>query len=235
MLTGWSLAIKQAAKGVLMKFFRTDSILKKYFLVSFLCFGFLGFSNLAFSNLALAQVAEGENYLDELDPFDVNIQDKLNQLDESYLKETGQSPLVEDEGQLYTDCFRQTCTIWAHVVKSQQKVYLYINGSNEFIWDVSTGVEGRETPDFDKHPNGRIYDRYTSTTYPGGDYNGLGNMPYAVFIRGGFAIHGTGVKNWPKLGHPASHGCIRLHPDNAKYFNRLVRQFGIGNTWITVE
>ena len=91
------------------------------------------------------------------------------------------------------------------------------------------------TPYMDQNPNGRIYDRYTSVTNPGGDYNGLGNMPYAVFIRGGYAVHGTTRGNWPNLGKPASKGCIRLHPDNGFIFNRLVRSYGIYRTWITVE
>jgi hypothetical protein len=53
--------------------------------------------------------------------------------------------------------------------------------------------------------------------------------------RGGFAIHGTGRGNWRKLGNKASHGCIRVHPDNALIFNRLVRENGIKNVWITVQ
>lgn len=60
-------------------------------------------------------------------------------------------------------------------------------------------------------------------------------MPYAVFIEGGFAIHGTTVGNFKYLGTRASHGCIRLHPDNGRIFNHLVRQYGIRDTWVTVE
>ncbi|QLH48282.1 MAG: L,D-transpeptidase [Bacteroidota bacterium] len=36
------------------------------------------------------------------------------------------------------------------------------------------------------------------------------------------------------MGKKASHGCIRLHPDQAKIFFELVRKVGIENTWITV-
>ena len=132
-------------------------------------------------------------------------------------------------------CFRQECAVWARVVKSEQKLHLYVNGQLVNSWLVSTGAPGHGTPNFDTHPNGRIYDAYSSKKFPGGDYKGLGNMPYAVFISGGFAIHGTTAGNFPKLGKPASHGCIRVHPDNGKIFNRLVREHGIKNTWITVE
>lgn len=173
---------------------------------------------------------------DELDPFDPNIEETLEMMDWFYEFQTGESPNIANEGlQFYRQCYRQTCPVWIHIWKPTQTAYLYINGTLQHQWLVSTGTPDRETPRFDRHPNGRIYDRYTSTKFPGGDWNGMGNMPYAVFIHGGFAIHGTGQGNWKKLGRKASHGCIRLHPDNAFIFNRLVRQYGIYRTWITVE
>lgn len=176
---------------------------------------------------------------DELNPFDPNIEEKLAELDADYIKETGLSPFTEDafsfNAMATETCKRAQCKVWIQVVKSRQLAYLYLDGQLTHTWKVSTGVSGYTTPNFDRHPNGRIYDRYTSTKYPGGDYNGLGNMPYAVFISGGFAIHGTGKGNWPKLGTRASHGCIRMHPDNGYIFNRLVRQYGIKNVWITVQ
>lgn len=91
-----------------------------------------------------------------------------------------------------------------------------------------------ETPDFDTKPSGLMFKKYTSKQYPGGNYNGLGNMPYAVFIRGGYAIHGTTVSNIRKLGTRASHGCVRLHPDYAHIFFELVKFAGPENVWITV-
>jgi len=58
-------------------------------------------------------------------------------------------------------------------------------------------------------------------------------MPYSVFFRGGYAIHGTGyVKS---LGRPVSHGCVRLHPRNAATLYRLVRSYGMGNTRIVIH
>jgi lipoprotein-anchoring transpeptidase ErfK/SrfK len=121
------------------------------------------------------------------------------------------------------------------VVRSKQKMYLYINERLEKVYLVSTGMPGFTTPNFDNHPDGRIYRRFVSTTFPGGDYKGLGNMPYAVFLYSGFAIHGAVPSAFKKLGHTASHGCIRLYPDNALYFNELVQRFGVRNVWITVQ
>ncbi|MEK2689188.1 L,D-transpeptidase [Bdellovibrio sp. GT3] len=179
------------------------------------------------------------NMLEDIDPFDPNVEQVLDHYDKIYEQETGKSAhintVMDDILGPFAGCRRNACAVWAQVVKSSQRMYLYVNGSLRGSWKVSTGMKGYGTPNFDRHPNGRIYDRYTSSKYPEGDYNGLGNMPYAVFITGGYALHGTPRGNWPKLGTPASHGCIRMHPDNGYTFNRLVRSYGISRVWITVQ
>ncbi|MBY0317004.1 MAG: L,D-transpeptidase [Bdellovibrionales bacterium] len=175
---------------------------------------------------------------EELNPFRPDIDQHLEEFDHIYEEETGISPFLEGYGQednSRSGCKRDECHVWARVNRATQELTLYIGGEVSYVWDVSTGAAGHGTPKFDRHPNGRIYDKYSSSKYPGGDYKGLGNMPYAVFIEGGFAIHGTPEANWPLLGQKASHGCIRLHPDNGFIFNRLVRDNGIENVWITVE
>lgn len=177
---------------------------------------------------------------DEIDPFSENIDDQLKALENDYFESTGQTGFLQTDEALYyfntfQTCKKQTCPVWVVVDKSEQQMYVYVNSVLQNTWKVSTGAPGRETPLFDRPFNGRIYDAYTSSKYPGGDYNGLGNMPYALFIEGGFAIHGTGKANWSKLGKKASHGCVRLHPDNAFVLNRLVRQYTVKNTWVTVK
>jgi hypothetical protein len=174
--------------------------------------------------------------MDELNPFDPDINEQLQKMDQEYFEATGQLPF-ESLLQITpaADCKRMNCTVFAYIKKSEQKLYLYINQQLESTWLVSTGSAGAsETPLLDMHPNGRIYDKYSSTKHPGGDYKGLGNMPYAVFIYNGFAIHGTTAGNFSKLGKKASHGCIRLHPDHGFIFNRLVRNYGIKNVWLQV-
>lgn len=180
----------------------------------------------------------GGNILDDLDPRDPSTYHLLHELDEEWERQTGTRQEIEETPPLVhkaSGCFRHTCGLWAQIVRATQTLHLYIHGRWQASWKVSTGIRGYETPDFDRHPNGRIYDRYNSVTYPGGDYRGLGNMPYAVFISGGYAIHGTTASNWRLLGRPASHGCIRLHPDHARNFNLLVRAYGARDTWITVQ
>jgi hypothetical protein len=184
--------------------------------------------------ISISARAEDSNFLDDFDPASADAEKILAIKDLEYKILTGESPYVQNMSAL-TSCYRNSCKIWADVHKDEQKLYLYVNGALQSTWLVSTGSFTNTTPDFDQHPNGRLYDAHTSSTHPGGNYNGLGNMPYAVFIEDGYAIHGTTQGNWSKLGTRASHGCVRVHPDNAKIFISLVRQYGIDDVWITVQ
>ena len=58
-------------------------------------------------------------------------------------------------------------------------------------------------------------------------------MPYSIFYYKGYAIHGTSAVS--NLGNSASHGCVRLHPDNAKLLFDLVKQYGPAKTNIRVR
>lgn len=132
-------------------------------------------------------------------------------------------------------CREKDCLLYAVVVKSTQQMYLYIEGELKDSFYVSTGIKKHRTPDINVRPTGPLFIKYTSRKFPGGNYRGLGNMPYAVFVKGGYAIHGTTPGNFSKLGTVASHGCIRLHPDNARIFYELVKLFGLNNTWLSVR
>lgn len=176
-----------------------------------------------------------DNFFETLDPKNPEIEKILLSLDKEYEMTTGKSSHLEVQPEMMRRCFRNSCKIWASIDLYAQRFYLYIDGSLRFSWKTSTGRWGYETPQMDSHPNGRIYDRFVSKKYPEGDYNGLGNMPYAVFIEGAYAIHGTTKGSWGRLGTPASHGCIRLHPDNAQIFNLLVRRNGIWKVWVTIN
>ncbi len=58
-------------------------------------------------------------------------------------------------------------------------------------------------------------------------------MPHAIFFHGGFAIHVS--YDIARLGGPASHGCIRLHPNDAAVLFDLVQREGMRNTMIVVQ
>ena len=57
-------------------------------------------------------------------------------------------------------------------------------------------------------------------------------MPWSVFFHRGYAVHGT--MEAYNLGHPASHGCVRLRPDNASILFSLVRREGMRHTKVVV-
>jgi lipoprotein-anchoring transpeptidase ErfK/SrfK len=92
-------------------------------------------------------------------------------------------------------------------------------------WRVSTARKGYVTPRGNYRPT-RLHKMWYSRKYD------MSPMPYSVFFRGGYAIHGTGYVK--QLGRPASHGCVRLATANAARFYSLVKKVGPGNTRIVV-
>jgi lipoprotein-anchoring transpeptidase ErfK/SrfK len=133
-------------------------------------------------------------------------------------------------------CQGKDCLLYVEIDKSRQQLYLYLMGELKDSFAVSTGKGKKyETPNMDLQPRGPVLTKYTSKKFPGGNYMKLGNMPYAVFLRGGYAIHGTTPGNFAKLGTRASHGCIRVHPDNAKVLNSLVKTVGLQQTWVRIK
>lgn len=133
-----------------------------------------------------------------------------------------------------SSCKREKCKVWVKVSKKAQRMYVYLDGEIVDTFKVSTGDTKHETPQFDTKVDGRMFKKYSSKKYPGGNYQGLGNMPYVVFIKGGYALHGTTVGNIKRLGTKASHGCVRLHPNNAKILFELVQNVGAENVWVTI-
>ena len=108
---------------------------------------------------------------------------------------------------------------------STQTMTVSVNGRVKHRWAISSGKRGYRTPTGRYRP-GRMYREYYSRKYDNSP------MPHSIFFRGGYAIHGTGYTR--NLGRPASHGCIRLHPSNARRLYNLVRQHGKGNTRISI-
>jgi lipoprotein-anchoring transpeptidase ErfK/SrfK len=113
----------------------------------------------------------------------------------------------------------------AKVDLSEQRMLVYVNGVRRYSWAVSTG-RGRY-----RTPTGRWTAKWLSPKHRSKKYHGA-PMPWSVFYYGGYAVHGT--YEIKRLGAPASHGCIRLHPDNARTFFRLVQTNGKHNSWVHV-
>jgi lipoprotein-anchoring transpeptidase ErfK/SrfK len=115
--------------------------------------------------------------------------------------------------------------ILAKIILSSQRMNVYVDGAPVYSWPVSTARPGYRTPVGTFRPTALV--RYhRSTIYSGSP------MPYSIFFLRGYAIHGSYETKY--LGHPASHGCIRLHPSNAAALYSLVQRHGAGNTVIQI-
>lgn len=108
---------------------------------------------------------------------------------------------------------------------SDQVLRVTVAGALEYEWATSTARPGYRTPVGSYRPI-RLERYWRSRKYNNAP------MPYSIFFRGGYAIHGT--TEIKRLGRPVSHGCVRLHPDNAKVLFELVREYGAKNTLIRV-
>ncbi len=92
------------------------------------------------------------------------------------------------------------------VSKSEQKLFLLKNGEVKAQYVCSTAL-----PRYDGTQGSyKVYSKernHWSRTYEVW-------MPHSLFYHRGYAIHATKIIS--KLGRPASHGCVRLHPRDAK-------------------
>lgn len=112
-----------------------------------------------------------------------------------------------------------------HIDKAAQRMSVSVNGQPRYNWPISTGRRGYGTPSGVFRPQ-MMARRWFSRKY----YNSP--MPHSIFFYHGFAIHGT--TDIRRLGGPASHGCVRLHPSNAATLYALVERNGRGNTRIEI-
>lgn len=92
------------------------------------------------------------------------------------------------------------------VSKRHQNMSVYQDGELLDIWPVSTARKGYYTPSGTFHPY------YYHLMHYSKKYDNA-PMPHSIFFNGGYAIHAT--PHISNLGRPASHGCVRLHPNHA--------------------
>jgi lipoprotein-anchoring transpeptidase ErfK/SrfK len=109
---------------------------------------------------------------------------------------------------------------------ARQSMSVTVDGTHYATWAISTGRQGYGTPAGTYRPQSLHKMHYSRR------YNWT-PMPHSIFFYRGFAIHGTSeIRN---LGRPASHGCIRLSPQNARTLFGLVSRHGMKNTSITIS
>lgn len=114
----------------------------------------------------------------------------------------------------------------AKVSLERQEMTVLVDGKVAHTWKVSTAGKGYKTPKGVWTPY-RMHTMWHSRKYDNAP------MPHSIFYTGGYAIHAT--PHVKRLGQPASHGCVRLHPDNAKVLFQLAKSVGRDNMRVVVE
>jgi TonB family protein len=111
--------------------------------------------------------------------------------------------------------------------KPTQEMTVFVDNLERYTWSVSTGLPGYETP------SGTYPARFMTKIWHSKQWDDA-PMPHAIFFtKEGHAIHGT--HETKKLGRIASHGCVRLAPENAGTLFALVEEKGLENTQIVLN
>ena len=109
---------------------------------------------------------------------------------------------------------------------TSQRMTVSENGVAKHTFKISSGRSGYLTPTGDYRP------QWMARMWHSRKYD-WAPMPHSIFFHRGFAIHATYATG--RLGRPASHGCIRLSPRNAKKLYRLVSKHGKASTRIAIR
>ena len=110
--------------------------------------------------------------------------------------------------------------------KNSQQMSVAVDGAERYMWPVSTGRPGYDTPSGSFKPNRMDADHYSQ------EWDNA-PMPHAIFFdMDGHAIHGFfDVKH---LGSAVSHGCVRLSPEHVAALFNLVKTEGLGETKVVI-
>jgi hypothetical protein len=111
--------------------------------------------------------------------------------------------------------------------KNAQRMTVTVDGAQRYVWPVSTGRPGYDTP------NGTFKVNRMDADHLSQEWDNA-PMPHTMFFdMRGHAIHGFfDVKH---LGMPVSHGCVRLAPDHATELFNLVKTEGMKETTVVVS
>ncbi len=117
-------------------------------------------------------------------------------------------------------------TLTVNIDLAQQQMVVSENGDLKYSWPISSGRAEFPTP------RGTFRPQWSAKMWYSRKYD-MAPMPHAVFINGGVAVHAT--QHVSNLGSPASHGCIRLAPGNARIFYNLVQKHGYKSTRVAIH
>jgi len=110
--------------------------------------------------------------------------------------------------------------------KAKQQMTVTADGVALYTWPVSTGIARYDTPNGTYTPFRKEKEHFSR------EWDDA-PMPYSIFFTmKGHAIHGTNHKG---LGHPASHGCVRLSVAHAAILWDLVARHKMANTTVVLS
>lgn len=132
----------------------------------------------------------------------------------------------EDCGPTVDQILKMKGKMIVNVDLSSQRMTLHKGKKLLYTWQVSTARNGYITPKGRYRPY-HLEKMHYSKLYDNSP------MPYSMFFKEGFAIHGT--HSVRSLGHRASHGCIRLRTSNAKKLYTIIQKSGYKNTTINIK
>ena len=112
------------------------------------------------------------------------------------------------------------------VDKSTQQMTVTQDGAELYVWPVSTGMPGYDTPSGDYKPFRMEKDHFSR------EWDDA-PMPNSIFFTTqGHALHGS--NHVKAIGTPASHGCVRLEPRNSAILWDLVKHEKMANTRVVL-
>jgi hypothetical protein len=113
-----------------------------------------------------------------------------------------------------------------NIDKNTQQMSVAVDGTQRYVWPVSTGRSGYDTP------NGTFKINRMDADHMSQEWDNA-PMPHSMFFDlHGHAIHGfSDVKH---LGLAVSHGCVRLSPEHASTLWDLVTAEGMAETTVIV-
>jgi len=117
--------------------------------------------------------------------------------------------------------------ITIEINKSSQRMTVYVDGEKRHVFKVSTGKQGHATP------SGSFRVLLMKEMHYSRKYDNA-PMPNSLFFTNvGHAIHATTAVRM--LGRPASHGCVRLAPGDARTLYNLVARSGMRSVKIQIS
>ena len=116
-------------------------------------------------------------------------------------------------------------TLKLDVDLATQQLTVAEHGTIKHVWPISSGRAPYATK------TGTFRPQWAARMWYSRQYD-MAPMPHSVFFNGGIAFHATQATHL--LGRPASHGCVRLSPKNARALYEMIHAHGFAHTEIVV-